>query len=128
MKGITMYTSAYRTNSPRQRAGSRRNKKLRNVHTFASDLTHTQRWGCSGTRGHLCPRYAPMAIALSACEQVWVDDVRARRDHVHQHIIDTAPRVPGATITGALFLEPSSAPVATDPSVLRRALDALKRL
>lgn len=32
-----MKSSVDRTNSPRKRAGSRRNKKLRNVRMFASD-------------------------------------------------------------------------------------------
>jgi hypothetical protein len=66
------------TTSRRRRAGSRRNKRLRNVGTFLTDLTHRDRYGCQPGRS-LCP---PML--LMRCEQRWVDDVRSRQ--VHQHL------------------------------------------
>jgi hypothetical protein len=65
------------TTSRRRRAGSRRNKRLRNVGTFLTDLTHLHRYGCRPGRP-LCP---PML--LTRCEQRWVRDVQLRQEHVH---------------------------------------------
>lgn len=117
-KPVTGRHAVDHTTSRRHRAGSRRNKRLRNVGTFLTDLTHTQRWGCRPGRPQ-----CPMAMRLTRCEQRWVDDVRARQPHVHEIVASSHTlevRVPGATI-----VQP---PVVTVPdSVLHRVREALSR-
>lgn len=45
------------------------------------DPLYPPHWG--HPEGTFPPRPTPMAMMLTRCEQAWVDDVRARRQHVH---------------------------------------------
>lgn len=76
--------SAERTRSRRWRSGTRRNKRNTTAHVMVCPqlgicLVHT-----SGYPDMILGRRPrAMAMKLTRCEQAWVDDVRAGRDHVH---------------------------------------------
>lgn len=92
--------------SSRHRAGSRRNKRIRNVPPRASDYRsavaygHQLVWNPGGTVASVQRVMRPMTMMLTRCEQRWVDDVRVGVVHRHKkspdnHIPTTLVKVSG---------------------------------